>query len=122
MPTKECPTCKEASHVRTATCKCGYVFYTPTKKSEVATPEVVIEVPNEEVKLPPVVEVIKKPVKDPVIILTEESASLGYTLKDVNSKDADIHKRFRIFKNIGYNKYEGVFSTSGKITGAFIAS
>lgn len=89
------------------------MFYTPSKK-----PKIVVEAVKEEVKVAPST-VVKK---DPVVLLADEASSLGYTLKDVNPKSDELQKRFRIFKNIGYNKYEGVFSTSGKITGAFIAS
>lgn len=48
MPNKACPTCKKESHVRTAKCVCGHVFYTPSKKAKEEVKEIAAVMPSDD--------------------------------------------------------------------------
>ena len=109
-------------HVRVSTCTCGNVFYEKKQKSqeeELPKQEEVTKVVEEKEVQP---KVISKLVKDPVLVLKEEADAFGYTLKEVDPTAKELRNRFRIFKILGYNKYEGIFSAFGKITGVILSS
>lgn len=121
MPNKVCPKCNASVHVRMATCTCGNVFYEKKKDKEEVLPiptvvPAVVEVKEVQPK------VYTKHVKDPIINLKEEATLFGYSLKEIDPNAKELKDSFRISKVFGYNRYEGIFNSSGKITGIICSS
>ena len=108
MPNKECPNCKLSIHVRTASCKCGHIFYTPVRKGK--------EVPPPPTK---VIEV-KKAVKDPLLVLKDEDEGLGYTFKEIKGTGTTLSSRCYIYKMIENKRYKACLSQAGKILGLIL--
>lgn len=117
MPEKVCPACKATTHVRTAICVCGYVFYIAKKQEpEVGSEEKKVVVTKVVTPKPPAQP--PKPVKDYSAELRKEAEDLGYNIKE-DSKTGPLRHRFRIKKAIQGVRYAGIFNEQGKITGIY---
>ena len=115
MPEKICPACKATTHVRTAICVCGYVFYIAKKQEpEVGSEEKKVVVTKVVTPEPPAQP--PKPVRDYSAELRKEAADLGYNIKEL-AKTGLLRERFLIKKTIHDVRYLGNFNEHGKITG-----
>jgi len=106
MPNKNCPKCKKESHVRTAKCKCGFVFYTPERKTKEELKKEVVKEEKEEKK--------DWSVKD----LSEEAwvqahKVMGYTVKLIAPNESSLNKKYEIIKLVGNRKANCVVDAKG---------